>query len=128
MKHHIIANSLLFLTLTACNLDKIKDSNVQRLTAEKNVKELIDNYIRQPPTFGTDQAAEALGNLGDKQAVDPLITVLNTPVNPSASSPETKTHVAAAIALGKLKDTRAIKPLVANVKHPNIAIPSVSFA
>jgi HEAT repeats/PBS lyase HEAT-like repeat len=122
MKHHIIATSLLVLTLTACNLDKVKDSKVQRLAAEKNVKGLIDDYIKQPPTFGTDQAAEALGNLGNKQAVEPLITVLNTPVNPSASSPETKTHAAAAIALGKLKDTRAVKALVANVKNPNPVI------
>lgn len=122
MKHHIIATSLLFLTLTACNLDKVKDSKVQRLAAEKNVKELIDGYIKKPPTFATDQAAEALGNLGDKQAVEPLIAVLNTPVSSSASSAEIKTHAAAAIALGKLKDTRAVKPLVANVKHPNSLI------
>jgi HEAT repeats/PBS lyase HEAT-like repeat len=117
MKYSIIAASLLALTLTACNLDKVKDSKVQRLAAEKNVKELIDAYIKQPPTFGTDQAAEALGNLGDKQAVEPLIAVLNTPVNPAESAPEIKTHAAAAIALGKLKDTRAVKPLVANIKH-----------
>ncbi|KOP23937.1 hypothetical protein AMR41_23645 [Hapalosiphon sp. MRB220] len=123
MKHHIIATSLLFLTLSACNLDNVKDSKVQRLADEKNVKELIDAYIKKPPTFGTDQAAEALGNLGDKQAVEPLIAVLNTPVKASASSAEIKTHAAAAIALGKLKDTRAVKPLVANVNHrsPRIA-------
>lgn len=98
MKHHIIATSLLCLTLTACDLDKVKDSKVQRLAAERNVKELIDAYIKKPPTFGTDQAAEALGNLGDKQAVEPLIAVLNSPVNFSASSAEIKTHAAAAMA------------------------------
>ncbi|MBD2214120.1 HEAT repeat domain-containing protein [Nostoc linckia FACHB-104] len=122
MKHHIIATCLLFLTLSACNLGAVKDSKVQRLADEKNVKELIAAYIQKPPTFGTDQAAEALGNLGDKLAVEPLIAVLNTPVKASASSAEIKTHAAAAIALGKLKDTRAVKPLVANVNHPNSRI------
>lgn len=100
----------------------MKDSKVQRLAAENNVKGLIDDYIKQPPTFGTDQAVEVLGKLGDKQAVEPLIILLNTPVNPSASSVETKAHAAAAIALGKLKDTRAVKALVANVKNPNSVI------
>jgi HEAT repeat protein len=100
----------------------VKDSKVQRLAAENNVKGLIDDYIKQPPTFGTDQAVEVLGKLGDKQAVEPLIILLNTPVNSSASSVETKAHAAAAIALGKLKDTRAVKALVANVKNPNSVI------
>ncbi|RUT04429.1 hypothetical protein DSM106972_046570 [Dulcicalothrix desertica PCC 7102] len=121
-KHYIIIVSLLTLTLGACNLDKVKDSQVQRLAAEKNVQGLVENYIKKPATFGTDQAAEALGNLGDKQAVEPLVTLLNTPVKSSASSAEIKTHAAAALALGKLKDTRAVKALVANVKHPNRAI------
>jgi HEAT repeat protein len=85
---------------------------------------LLFSYIKQSPSFGTDQAAEALGNLGDKQAVEPLIAVLNSSVNPysSSSSPDVKTHAAAAIALGKLKDKRALKPLIANVKHSNSII------
>ena len=121
-KHHIIVASLFALTLGACNLDNIKDSKVQRLTTERDVKGLIDNYIKKTPTFGTDQAAEALGNLGDKQAVEPLMTLLKTPIKSSASSAEIKASAAAALALGKLQDTRAVKSLVANVKHPNRTI------
>lgn len=124
MKHNIIAISLIVLTLNACNLENVKDSKVKRLAEEKNVKALIDDYIKKPPSFGTDQAAEALGNLGDKQAIEPLIAVLNNPVNrySSSSSADVKTHAAAAIALGKLKDIRAVKPLMSNVNHSNTTI------
>jgi hypothetical protein len=117
MKYHLIALSLSILSLTACNLENVKDSQVQKLAAEKNVPELVSRYINQPPSFGTDQAAEALGDLGDPKAVEPLAKLLSTPLPSGAGSPEIKARSAAAIALGKLKDARAIKPLAANVKH-----------
>lgn len=121
MKRYLITSSLVLLTLTACNLENVKDSKVQRLEAEKNVKELIV-YLKTPERFGADQAAEALGKLGDKQAVEPLIAVLASPSLSSESSVQIKTRKAAAIALGKLQDTRAIKPLAAAVKHKNTVI------
>lgn len=121
MKRHLITSSLVLLTLSACNLENVKSSEVQRLEAEKNVKELIV-YLQKPNAFRADQAAEALGNLGDKQAVEPLIAVLKSPSKSYESSSQIKTRKAAAIALGKLQDFRAIPPLTAAVMHENTEI------
>jgi hypothetical protein len=128
MKYRFIALSLTILSLTACNLDNIKDSKVQKLAAEKNVPELINAYINKSPTFGTDQAAEALGDLGDPKAIEPLAKLLTTSVPSGDSSVEIKARAAAAIALGKLKDARAIKPLSVNVKHRNPKIAAAAKA
>ncbi len=94
---------LLLLTTTACGG---KDSRVTKLESEKNVPELISLLQKQDSL--SSQAAEALGNIGDKQAVKPLIISL---------SDEDKTiRENAAIALGKIKDTSAVKPLLTTLK------------
>ena len=50
-------------------------------------------------------AAEALGQLGDKRAVEPLIAALQDDVE--------NVRQAAAEALGQLGDERAVEPLIA---------------
>ena len=75
---------------------------VAQLESQKNVKELITTL--QQKDHSAQFAAQALGNLGDKQAVEPLIAALKT-------APELNTRRNAATALGKLQDTRAVPPL-----------------
>lgn len=60
--------------------------------------------------------AEALGNIGDKTAVMPLVQTLKEPgTRPSSHGQEVR--AAAARALGKIGDKRAIKPLLDAVKN-----------
>lgn len=57
------------------------------------------------------QAAEALGELGDPAAVEPLIQTLNTWV--TAGTNDLDEIGTVAVALGKLGDARAVEPLIA---------------
>lgn len=75
---------------------------VAQLESQKNVKELITTLQQRGQS--AQFAAQALGNLGDQQAVEPLITALKT-------APELDTRRNAATALGKLQDPRAVPPL-----------------
>jgi HEAT repeat protein len=63
--------------------------------------------LKIPGSYGSSaaNAAEALGNLGDPGAVNPLIIAL------SGDNPD-NVRTAAAEALGKLGDTRAVEPLI----------------
>jgi HEAT repeat protein len=56
-------------------------------------------------------AVEALGKLGDARAVVPLIAELN--------NPQSDIRKPAAEALGKIGDTRAVDPLIAALKDPD---------
>ncbi|MDJ0620105.1 MAG: HEAT repeat domain-containing protein [Calothrix sp. MO_192.B10] len=94
---------LLLLTTTACGG---QDSRITKLESEKNVTELVSLLQKQDSLSA--QAAEALGNIGDKQAVQPLITAL--------SSEDKAIRENAATALGKIKDTRAVQPLLKALK------------
>lgn len=95
--------SLLLLTTTACGG---KDSRITKLESEKNVTELVSLLQKQDSV--SSQAAEALGNIGDKQAVEPLIKAL--------SNEDKIIRESAATALGKIKDTRAVQPLLTTLK------------
>ena len=64
-----------------------------------------DPYLR-------GRAAEALGNLGDRSAVDPLTAIMNAPAN----DPFLKGR--AAEALGKLGDPSSVAPLTAIMNAP----------
>jgi len=60
--------------------------------------------------------ASALGNIGDKSAVGPLLTAMNSP------NTDLNTVLAIAKALGQIGDARAFKPLVKVVrKYPQAA-------
>jgi predicted Zn-dependent protease len=62
------------------------------------------------------QAAEALGNLGDLRAVEPLINAL--------SVQHWRVRCSAAQALGRLRDPRAVDALIALVNRRNIDMTS----
>lgn len=80
-----------------------QDPKIAQLESQKNVKELI--VILQQNDYRSPYVAEVLGNIGDKQAVEPLITALKT-------ATQTDTRRASVEALGKLQDSRAAKPLI----------------
>jgi HEAT repeat protein len=80
------------------------DPHIKYLQAQKNAGELIQ--IVQKRGYADNQAATALGEVGDKQAVKPLIVAMEA----SESTPSLRR--ASISALGKLKDAEAIKPLV----------------
>jgi HEAT repeat protein len=79
------------------------DPHIKHLEAQKNVGELIQ--IVQKQEGNANQAATALGNIGDKQAVAPLIKTIE---DTSSSSSLREISVEA---LGKLRDTEAVLPL-----------------
>ena len=71
-------------------------------------RQLVDVYIKalsHRSTGGLNAAAEALGELGDSRAVEPLCALLNS------GDAEVFCYTAIANALGELGDARAIKPL-----------------
>jgi len=77
--------------------------NVRRMKVKKDVEGLIKalNYERDHDVrMG---AAEALGEIGDKRAVEPLIQALKA---------DSYLQARAAWALGEIGDKRAVKPLI----------------
>ncbi|MGI0484634.1 HEAT repeat domain-containing protein [Pantanalinema rosaneae CENA516] len=99
--------SLLLLVTTGCGG---RDSRIVELETQKNVTELINLLKQQEPLSA--QAAEALGNIGDKQAVDALIQSVSVEADVSIRKQ-------AVTALGKLQDSRAAKPLITALQDPN---------
>src|ERR1051326_753781 len=78
---------------------------------ESNIRDLRSNDVNE-----RSHAARALGELGDKRAVDPLIVVLER-------DSDLYVRAAAAEALGSLRDSRAIEPLgraLGDVEHPAV--------
>ena len=86
--------------------------NIEKMKAKKDVKGLIKalGYKKSDPIGQSatirKAAAQALGKLGDPQAVDPLITALKD--EEILSSVKT----AALEALGQIGDARAVDPLI----------------
>jgi len=64
------------------------------------------------------KAAEALGKIGDKRAIEPLIAALR--------DKDDRVQQAAAEALGKIADERAVEPLIAALKGENSRIRKVA--
>ena len=90
-----------------------QDPKVAQLESQKNVNELI--AILQQQDYRSPYVAQVLGNLGDKQAVEPLITALKT-------APQADTRSNSAQALGKLQDSRAVEPLIDSLSHPDSSV------
>ena len=63
---------------------------------------------------GKDAAAEALGQLGDERAVEPLIVALG--------DSDSGVHVAVTQALGQLGDERAVEPLIAILRDSDSGV------
>jgi HEAT repeat protein len=78
---------------------------------DSNIRDLRSSDVNE-----RSHAARALGELGDKRAVDPLIGVLE-------HDSDLYVRAAAAEALGSLRDSRAIEPLcraLGDVEHPAV--------
>ena len=92
--------------------------NVRKMKEEGDVKGLIKalSYTKDPYTC--EFAVDALGQIGDPAAVEPLI---------SALAGKVPNRLNVAVALGQIGDPRAIEPLAATFKNWN-EIPEVTLA
>jgi len=87
--------------------------NVEKLKARKNMKGLIktlkynDHYVR-------GFAADALGEIGDSRAVEPLINALKDPFS--------DVQYYATRALGEIGDKRAVEPLTKALKYKDSGV------
>ena len=78
--------------------------DIKKLQAKGNVKGLIKALSYQKDASVRYWAAKALGELGDRQAVEPLIAALK--------GSDKNVQKASALALGEIHDPRAVKPLL----------------
>ncbi len=85
--------------------------NVKKLAQKRNIAGLIRalGYLRDP--FVRLSAAQALGNLGDISALEPLIRTLG--------DRDESVRTGAIAALGILSDGRALPPLVTTLTEPS---------
>ena len=88
--------------------------NVDRFKARGDVLELIKALDYPKHWRVRRDAAEALGEIGDPDAVEPLIGVLRDD-NPSV-------RMSAAEALGQIGDVRAVEHLLAALKSPAVEV------
>src|SRR5664280_1165637 len=109
--------------------------NVAKLTAKSNIEGLIKALRYQKDTTVPGAAADALGQIGDARAVDPLIAALKSggwgmrtaaagalgqigapavePLVAALTDRAGDVRTAAARALAQIGDARAVEPLVA---------------
>ena len=82
--------------------------DVEKLESKRDVKGLIGALGYQKDPYGDLRraAAEALGEIGDPRAVEPLIGSLK----------DDRVHLAAIKALDKINDRRAVEPLIGMLK------------
>jgi len=86
--------------------------NVEKLKAKKDIDGLVKTLQYQKDQGQIRRAAaEALGEIGDARAIEPLIAILK--------DGNSDIHKAGAEALGKIGDARAVKPLIAALKSNN---------
>ena len=105
----------------------VAEQKIEKLEETKDVGRLI--YLLQSGSNDEKKAAaQALGALGDKQAVEPLIAALkhnSLDLSVFAVAPKIPVRAAAALALGKLGDVRAVEPLIAVLQNKGVS-PTVS--
>jgi HEAT repeat protein len=82
--------------------------NIEKMKAKKNVKGLMKALCYKRDWLIRQTAAEALGEIGDSCAVEPLIDALR--------DGEGNVRKAAAKALGKIGDSCAVLPLITSIK------------
>lgn len=90
--------------------DNLGELNVKILKMRKDVDGLIKVLGTGRHPESREEAAEALGEIRDPRAVDPLIAALND------RNPEVREE--AAEALGKIGDPRAVEPLTGLLGDP----------
>ncbi len=103
----------------------IAPPDIEKLKKKKDIKALIkalrynlylnDYQSREQVATTRQSAARALGEIGDPQAVWPLVATLRGA--PDAGREATALRVAAAEALGEIGDIRAVDALVTVLKH-----------
>jgi hypothetical protein len=96
---------------------------IEKLLESKDVNRLI-RILQTGNNNEKAAAADALGILGDKTAIEPLIAILKhkrLDTSIWAISPKIPYRVAAAIALGKLGDISAVEPLIAVLLNKGVA-------
>lgn len=86
---------------------------IAQLEAQKNIPELVT--ILQKQSDESRVAAEALGNIGDKKAIDPLATTVKT-------STKTDLRQSAIVALGNLPDPRSVSLLTSVLSDPDLTV------
>jgi len=92
--------------------------NVQKLKEKHNIEGLLKALGYEKNRDVREAAAKALGEIGDAQAVEPLIATLKN----AEMSYEGKDLVCSiAEALGKIGDARAVEPLIAVLKNDEVA-------
>jgi HEAT repeat protein len=72
----------------------------------------LERLIAEVAARRLNQAAEELGLRGDRRAVEPLISLLELPLEMPEDAYAFQLRSMAAIALGRLRDSRALGPLV----------------
>ena len=88
--------------------------NIEKLKEKKDVESLIKALQYKGDLDVRSEAVEAVGKIGDKRAVEPLIQALND---------ENKyVREGAALALAEIGDKRAVEPLIQalNDKDENV--------
>ena len=83
--------------------------NVKKMQKERDVEGLI-KALEHKNIHVRERAAEALGELKDARAVEPLILALNG---------EDEGRFQAAFALGRIGDKRAVEPLILALNDKN---------
>lgn len=106
--------------LKSWNNYETRKQAVKKLVAMRSVEPLVKalNHKNSDVQRG---AAEALGDIGDARAVEPLIAVVNNSFEYSAVRGE------AIKALAKIGDTRAVRSLVTILKEHNISLEEVAL-
>ena len=85
--------------------------NVTVLKLRKDVDGLVRALGSEKDSDAREAAADALGEIGDPKAVEPLIAALK--------DPDDDVREAAAEALGRIGDPRAVDPLNAALNDPD---------
>src|SRR5688500_11977735 len=78
--------------------------DIRKMREESNIKGLIKALKYEADSSVRKAAAEALGEIKDVRAVEPLIAILQ--------DIDRDVAMAAAEALGEIKDARAVEPLI----------------
>lgn len=100
---------------------------LEPLVESRDVGRII-HFLQTGSNQEKTAAAEVLGTLGDKDAVEPLIAALqhrSLDLSIQSAGPKIPFRVAAAIALGKLGDARAVEPLIAALQNTGVS-PTIS--
>ncbi len=88
--------------------------NIEELKAKGDVQGLIKALDHEQDWLVRKAAAEAIGQIGDAQAVEPLVAALK--------DEENSVRRAAVMALGRIGDAQAVEPLVTALKDKDLSV------